>query len=156
VPTQTTPTRMKAIISVSAMAEAVGMSRAAFYSHVQRGVFVSPLYSITNRRPFYTLEMQREILAVRETGIGSNGEYVLFYERRKEGPLAARGRHCSRPQATTHDALLDGVKALGIQSATAAQIEEAIAAAFPQGTAGVDESTVLRAVFRHLRRTGVG
>lgn len=140
--------RVKAAISVTAMAKAVGLSRSRFYDYVKRGVFPWPVYSLTTRRPFYTADMQEDIIEARQTGIGCNGEFVLFYERRPHSavPQQATGR-------IAHAGLLEQLKSLGLTAVTQTQVDEAIASAFPNGTASADEPTVLRTVYRHLRRS---
>ena len=51
-------------------------------------------------------------------------------------------------QPSPHDALSKGV--------TSEQVEAALAAAYPNGTSGQDEDTVLRAVLKYLKRLGLG
>jgi len=144
-------THLKAAVSVSTMAKLVDLSRASFYAYVKRGVFLQPIYSLATRRPFYTSEMQQENMAVRTTGIGANGEYVLFYEKREQAPATRTPLRKDR-----HAGLLDSLRALGLDKLTHAQVEEAVATSFPKGIEGVDESVVLRVINRHLRRTGHG
>jgi hypothetical protein len=143
--------RLKAAVSVSEMAKLLSLSRASLYAYIKRNVFLAPVYSVVNRRPLYTAEMQAENLAVRQTGVGVNGEYVLFYEKRN-APAAAK----ALPRKGQHDGLIASLKALGLDKITPAQIEEAIAANFPNGIADVDEAVVLRVLNRHLRRLGHG
>jgi predicted DNA-binding transcriptional regulator AlpA len=144
------PHRLKAAVSVTAMAKLIGMSKSSFYDYVRRGVFPYPLYTLANRRPFYTVDVQQEILAVRQTGIGCNGEYVLFYERREKPPVTAT-TSVRRPD---HSVLIEGLKSLGLNGVTAAQIDQALTTNFPNGTANIDEAVVLRLVYRHLRGSG--
>jgi hypothetical protein len=92
--------------------------------------------------------MVEDIVKARETGVGCNGEYVLFYERVPVGE-----RQQTKPR-TDHSSLIEGLKSLGIANVTADQIEAALAVCFPKGTSGQDESSVLRAVFRYLKRSG--
>ena len=145
------PFRSRAAVSVTAMAKAVGLSRSRFYDYVKRGVFPWPLYSLATRRPFFTAEVQQEIVEVRQTGIGCNGEYVLFYEKR---PAGAGIQPPSRRAPAA--GLVDGLKSLGLPNVTQAQVAAAIAAMYPNGTDGMDEAVVLRAVYRHLRRLNLG
>jgi hypothetical protein len=35
----------------------------------------------SNQRPYYTASMVEDIIKARETGVGVNGEFVIFYER---------------------------------------------------------------------------
>ena len=140
------PKRLKCVVSVSEMARMVGLSRARFYDLVRRGVFHHPVYSLANRRPLYLADQQEANLTARETGIGVNGEYVLFYERRPQQSDAG-------PHQAEHPRLAESLKSLGVQP-SAAQLQAALKACFPQGTGEVGESEVLRAVFRHLKRKG--
>lgn len=150
VPNQSTM-RLRAAVSVTSMARAIGLSRSRFYDYIKRGVFPQPLYSTATRRPFYNVEQQQEVIAARQTGIGSNGEYVLFYERQAavkppEGRAAARGPHAD---------LVEGLKALGL-TVTPQKVAEAVATSFPGGIENVDEAVVLRTVYRLLRRSSGG
>lgn len=143
---------MKAAVSVSEMAKLVGMSRARFYDLVQQGVFLYPVYSLANRRPFYTAEMQQENLTARRTGIGCDGRFVVFYERTPAGrPSSPAPRRTPRQD---RGGLVEALKGLGLSNVTASQVEEAVATTFPSGTGGVEEAVVLRTVYRHLRQRG--
>ena len=136
-------------VSVTAMAKAVGLSRSQFYTYINRGVFPWPLYSLATKRPFYTTEMQDDIIESRQTGVGCNGQFVLFYERRSTGTAAPP----PSPRRASHTALIDGLKSLGLTNVTHAQVEAALAAAFPEGVGGQDDTVVLRAVYRQIRRS---
>lgn len=137
---------MKAAVSVSSLCRVLLMSRSQFYFHVKRGTFHAPLRLTSNNRPFYTAAMVEDIIKARETGIGVNGEFVLFYERQPKAEV--------KDAKPDHTALLEGLAALGLTSTTAQQVEAALAVCFPKGTAGQDEANVLRVVFRHLKRAG--
>jgi hypothetical protein len=146
--------RLKAAVSVSEMAKMVKLSRARFYDLVERGVFLYPVYSLANKRPFYTAEMQQENLDARQTCIGCNDEYIIFYDRWPNGPAPKRQPSVSAPVRQDHGQLIAGLKSLGLTSVTNAQVEEAVATNYPNGTTGVDESMVLRTIYRHFRRLG--
>jgi hypothetical protein len=67
------------------------------------------------------------------------------------GPGSAIKRK-PKPKAThAHTEVLDGVRALGLTMATAAQVDAAIGQLFPNGTAGVDPGEVIRSVFLSLK-----
>lgn len=85
-------------------------------------------------------------------GMGQNGEYVLFYERTDDPPKPRE----PQPPKADHTELLDGLHALGLTSVTAKQVAEAVAVCYPKGTCNVDENDILRTVFRHLKRAGIG
>lgn len=137
---------MKAAVSVSSICRLLKMSRSQFYFHIRRGTFHAPLRLPSNNRPYYTASLVEDIIKARETGIGVNGEFVLFYERQPKAEVEA-----AKPD---HTGLLEGLAALGLNSVTAAQLEAALAICFPKGTTGQDEANVLRVVFRHLKRAG--
>lgn len=139
-------TPLKAVVSVSAVCRRLSMSRSQFYFHVKRGTFPAPLRLPSNQRPYYTASMVEDIVRARETGVGVNGEYVLFYERLTTTPRSTA--------KADHSSLLEGLRTLGLTSVTAEQIDAAVMACFPKGAADQDESNLLRAVFRHLKRSG--
>lgn len=143
-----TGVRWKAAVSVSEMATMCSLSRARFYDLIERGVFLQPVYSLATRRPFYTSEMQEQNLTARQAGIGCNGEFVLFYERRQGDaakPASRTAAAAGRPAG-----LMEALRSLGL-SVTTAQVEEAVRSCFPNGTGDVPEADVLRAVNRRLR-----
>lgn len=141
---------LKAAVSVAQMCRLLNMSRSQFYVHVKKGTFHAPLRLASNDRPYFTASMVEDNLRVRETGVGVNGEYVIFYERQ------ATSTKPSTTKKADHSSLLDGLRSLGLSTVTTDQVEAALAACFPKGTSGQDESNVLRTVFRHLKRSGVG
>ena len=140
---------LKAAVSVAVMCRLLKMSRSQFYWHVKKGTFHAPLYLTSNKRPYFTASMVEDNLRARESGIGTNGEYVIFYERQPSTKIPAKPK-------VDHSSLLEGLRSLGIASVTNDQIEAALAVCYPTGTSGQDEANVLRAVFRHLKRSGVG
>jgi predicted DNA-binding transcriptional regulator AlpA len=140
---------MKAAVSVSSLCRLLKMSRSQFYFHVKRGTFHAPLRLPSNSRPYYTASMVEDILKARETGVGVNGEFVIWYERQHPGTRSEP----KKPKAD-HSSLLEGLERLGLGNVTEEQVERALAACYPKGTTGQDEAIVLRAVFRHLKRSG--
>jgi predicted DNA-binding transcriptional regulator AlpA len=141
----------KAAISVAQMCRLLKMSRSQFYWHIKRGTFHAPLYLASNNRPYFTASMVEDILRARESGVAVNGEYVIFYERQ-----TTDRKPTEKKDKANHSSLIDGLKALGLTPVTSDQLEAALATCFPNGTSGQDEASVLRVVFRHLRRTGNG
>lgn len=141
---------LKAAVSVSAQCRLLKMSRSQFYWHVKRGTFHEPL-KLLNGRPYFSASMVEDNLRARETGVGVNGEYVIFYERQSSGTKSVEKK--GKPD---HSPLIDGLKALGLSAVSIEQVEAAVTACFPNGTSGQDEASVLRAVFRHLKRSGIG
>lgn len=149
----------KAAVTVSEMARMVGLSRARFYELVEAGVFPTPVYCVSTRRPMYVEELQETCLTVRRRNCGVNGKPVLFYARghRSTTPAAKPSKPpLAKPKTTAaHADLIDGLSALGLV-ATPAQVGEAVAALYPAGVNGTDWGHVLRAVFLRLKASGHG
>jgi hypothetical protein len=147
---------LRAVVTVSEMARMCYLSRARFYQLMKAGIFPAPTYQAG--RPVYTAEMQEVCLEVRRKNRGINGEPVLFYARRRRVEPARRNKRADEPPAKNKDiaALLDGLNALGLTTATAAQVLKITEELFPQGTTGLDQAEVLRAVFLHLKRQNAG
>ena len=113
---------MKAAVSVSSLCRLLKMSRSQFYFHTKRGTFHSPLYLASNNRPYFTASMVEDNVRARETGVGVNGEYVIFYERHE-----ASSRTEAKKTKADLSSLVDGLRTLGITSVANEQIEAAIA-----------------------------
>lgn len=140
----------KAIVTVSEMAKMVGLSRARFYQLVRAGIFPPPVYRLG--RPVYTEQMQEVCLGVRKSHRGVNGEPILFYTKRRPSKPA-------RPPAPKNKnvaALVEGLNALGLATATAAEVERVTKELFPKGTNGMDQGEILKRVFLHLMKTNRG
>jgi hypothetical protein len=141
----------RAAVSVSDMARMVGLSRQRFHQLVQAGVFPRPKRDRASGRPFYDEAGQRRCLDVRRRNCGVNGRVVLFYARRQRQPTPTPAPAKARPPATgRHADILDGVRALGLGTATAAQVAAAVKELFPSGPSGADPGEVVRAVFLRL------
>lgn len=141
----------KTVVSVSDMAKMVGLSRARFYQLVG-SAFPHPLYDVVTRRPFYSEELQQVCMDVRRRNLGIDGRPLLFYARRRR--TVSRPRPVGVPTPKAEDKLgpvIAGINALGL-SATAMQVELAIAAIFPSGINGTATGEIVRAVFLHLRK----
>jgi hypothetical protein len=77
-----------------------------------------------------------------------NGQVVLFYTRRQSTTIKPKK---VSPVPAPHADLLDGLKALGLVSVTAADVRAVVKTLFPQGTAAIEEGEVIKAVFLHLQ-----
>jgi hypothetical protein len=147
----------KAAVTISEMARMVGLSRARFYQLIGTA-FPHPVYSLVTKRPFFTQELQELCLAVRKRNCGVDGRPVLFYSRGlslKPRPTTRR-KLVTKPKAPPPDDglldILEGVRALGLNMTTYAQVGSAVATAFPEGTRDVPPGEAIRAVFLALQR----
>src|SRR5262245_30797035 len=143
----------KAVVTVAEMARMCGLSRSRFYQLIGTA-FPQPERQPATGRPVYTEELQRVCLEVRRRNCGVDGKPVLFYARRLvSAPSRPRPpKPKLEPKGKDVAALVDGLNALGLPTATAAHVQRATEELFPQGTEGMDQSQVLRAVFLHLKR----
>lgn len=149
------PTDTKSGVSISEMARMVSLSRQRFHQLMKAGVFPPPLRDEATDRPYYDGPGQQACLEVRRRNCGVNGKVVLFYARRQP-PTTTPAPRPSKPRPSQTEQfppdILDGVRALGLVQATAAQVATALKESFPGGTAGVDVGEVIRAVFLRLRQ----
>jgi len=147
------PNEMKAVVTVAEMARMCCLSRSRFYQLIG-SAFPQPERQPGTGRPIYTEDLQRVCLEVRRRNCGIDGKPILFYARR---PTSAPTRPKTpkpklAPKGKDVSALVDGLNALGLTTATAAQIQRVTEELFPGGTEGMDQGEVLRAVFLHLKR----
>jgi len=149
------PEPKRAAISIKEMAAQCALSRQRFMQLVKAEVFPVPLYDVASRRPFYSEEMQVQCLEVRKRNLGINGKVVMFYARRP-GVTPATPKTKKAEAKAAYPDILDGLKALGLTTATSAQVAEAVGQLFPEGTAATDPAEVIRAVFVHLHRKDSG
>ncbi len=144
----------KTVVSVAEMARLVGLSRARFYQLVAEGIFVSPIYCVHTRRPFYSEEMQALCMEVRKRNCGVNGKPILFYAARH--PLGQQSRPVKKSKAEPKQKnqyvdLIDGLRSLGLE-VTAAVVEPIVKELFPAGIQSLDCGEVIRRVFLRMKR----
>jgi len=140
----------KAAVSVSEMARMLGMSRARFYQLLNDGVFPSPRYEVSTKRPFFDEVAQNCCLEVRRRNYGVNGKPVLFYPPRSVAPKS-QPRTVKPKAAAELVELIDSLSGLGLV-ATSEQVEAAIRECYPKGVADTDKGEVIRNLFLSLKR----
>jgi hypothetical protein len=93
------------------------------------------------------LELQQECLDIRKTGIGHNGQPVLFYATRKSEP-----RKLQSGQVHKHEELAGVLKNMGL-IVTPTKVKNALEALYPDKLAQPPvESNVIRDLFRYFGR----
>ncbi len=145
----------KSAVSVSEMAKMLGFSRSRLYQLIEEGIFPPPIYDVSTRRPLFDEGMQILCLEARRRNCGINGKPVLFYSARHA--LGAQTKPVKKSTAkkveqNRHSDLVESLKALGLESVTAAQVDSAIKELFPRGTQDRDLGEVIRSVFLFLKR----
>ena len=142
-------------LSCAAVARRLGLSRQRFWQLRKDGVFPEPQIDEESGRPYYTEEQLELCLDLRKRNVGLNGKIVLFYSPRATTslpkPKASRSKNNSKA-ASRHADIIDALRGLGLPAVTDAQVDDAIAAVFPNGTEGVDQSEKIRAIFLHIQR----
>jgi hypothetical protein len=141
----------KAAVTVSEMAQMVGLGRARFYQLVG-SAFPFPVYDVRTHRPIYVEELQKMCLEVRRLGLGFDGQPVVFNTKRKERSRPPRRAVEQVPTGGRHDHLLSSLRALGLTSVREEQVEAALKTLLPDGVDGKDQGAVIRALFLHLRQ----
>src|ERR1700722_6365442 len=118
---------MTDIVSVSEMARRCGLSRARFYQLQKAGIFPSPVYMVSTRRPIYDQLLQDVCLEVRRTNCGVNGKPILFYARRQHSaPVRTKPTKAiaKRLKSNQRKELIGALHALGLVNVTVAQIDD--------------------------------
>ena len=92
----------------------------------------------------------RECLEIRQTGIGANGLPVLFNRKPKRGGQPKPLKKPAEEPKSDHADLLDALKGLGLTT-TPQAVNEAVAALYPTGLAGIDQGDLVRKVFLRLQ-----
>jgi predicted DNA-binding transcriptional regulator AlpA len=140
----------KSFVTVSEMAEMCLLSRSRFYALIESGVFPRPVQLPSSKRPMYDRGLQEKCLEIRQTGIGVNGQPVLFNRKpTKVGPHQAKRK--TEGKASDYEGLVEPLKQLGL-STSAQAIAEALMVLFPTGYADLDQGDVIRKVFLYLQR----
>ena len=138
----------KAAVSVSEMARVIGLSYNHFRALCKRGVFPMPAYGLGNHRPFFDLESQQACLQIRQTNIGFNGQFVLFYGPRKQVDSSHNGK---KPEVSERAVeLAKALKHLGME-VNGQQVEAAIPVVFSKGLPP-DDGQAIRSLFLHLKK----
>ncbi len=137
----------KPIVSMTEIAQMVQLSRARFYQLLQSGFFPKPLHDERSKRPYYDLELQQKILECRQSGIGVDGSFMLFYSPRKNG-TASNVRKKIDPQVKE---LADTLTTMGLDI-TVKQVQQGLIEIYPDGTNGEEQGVVIRELFRYLKQ----
>jgi hypothetical protein len=143
---------VKAVVSVSEMADLCQISRSRWYEMVASGIFPKPIQLPSVKRPVYDRSLQERCLEIRATGIGLNGP-VLFNRKPKKAqqskPKTQRPAIGERLDPVV-EPILEALKDLGL-STTPKAVGDAVSVLFPSGIAGQEQGDVVRRVFLHLQ-----
>ena len=145
-------TSLKAVCSVIEMIRTLELSPARFYQLLERGIFPPPIYDLRTKRPFYNFELQQACLEVRESNLGFNGQYCLFYSKRHTKQEANSEKSCrkSKGQNSLLDEFAQTLCRMGL-TVDAAKVGTAIERLYPEGIEGKDHGIIVRDLFRHFK-----
>jgi hypothetical protein len=133
------------ICSVTAMAAQVRLSRARFYELVAEGAFPRPLYSPRTNRPFYPPDLQSKCLEIRRTGIGLDGQPVIFSTPRQRAESQG-------PSGIDYDELTRMLRGMELR-VTNRHVRKAVAELYPKGSVkGVSEESMIHDLYLHFLR----
>jgi hypothetical protein len=146
----------KAFVSVIEMAEMIGLSKSRFHALIRGGVFPKAILHECCKRPVFDLESQQKCLEIRETGIGNNGQPVIFNRMRASRKPRIRRQPQPQPPTTEnrpaddHAELVGAMKSLGL-IVTDEAVAKAVTEIYPNGVEGIEPGEVIRKVFLNLR-----
>ncbi len=138
----------KPIVSISEICKMIQLSRARYYQLVNSGFFPKPLTDERSKRPYYDAKLQKAILEARQTGVGVDGSYMLFYSpRRKESVSHLKKKKTVDPQVKEIAEILES---MGLET-TVKQVKQGISEIYPDGINDIDQGMVIRELFRYLK-----
>ena len=138
----------KQIVSVTEMAQMLQLSRARFYQLLQSGFFPKPKIDERSKRPYFDLDLQQKCLESRQSGIGVDGSFMLFYSPRKsENVSHLRKKKTVDPVVKE---LTETLVSMGLET-TVELVQQALSEIYPDGTDTVEQGLVVRELFRYLK-----
>ena len=138
----------KQIVSMTEIARMLQMSRARFYQLLEQGFFPKPLYDDRSKRPYYDLVLQQKCIEARQSGIGSDGSFMLFYSPRKKENVSEMKRKRIDPVVKE---LVDTLESMGL-SVSVEQVQQGLSDIYPNGIGEQEQGLVVRELFRYLKK----
>lgn len=134
------------------MAETLGFSRQHFHMLINQGIFPPPVYHVATCRPMYVSELQERCYEVLRSGVGENGQPVVFNNTRRRRGQKGQAQKPSAKTRPTTDAqaqrLAEQLAYLGVR-ATVGQVRSELRGARQKGIGG-EETELLRHLVRRL------
>ena len=138
----------KPIVSITELCQMIQLSRARFYQLLDSGFFPKPLYDERSNRPYYDVVLQQKILEARQTGIGVDGSFMLFYSPRKNGTKkSSRNKSKLSPKIAE---MTETLNSMGL-SCSVAEVQMTVEELYSDGIDNLDHGVVIRDLFRHLK-----
>jgi hypothetical protein len=140
----------KPIVSIREICEMLQMSRSRYYQLVDSGFFPKPLIDERSSRPYFDAALQKKILEARQTGIGVDGSYMLFYSPRQKKESRSFLKKTKRADPVSEE-LTDILNSMGLETAFE-EVQKALDELYPDGTEGIDQGLVTRELYRHFKQ----
>jgi len=137
----------KPIVSITETCQMLQLSRARYYQLVNSGFFPKPLHDERSNRPYYDAAGQKKILECRQSGIGSDGSYLLFYSSRKSENVSHVRKKKIDPVVKE---LTETLESMGLD-VTVGQVQQGLIELYHEGVGEQDHGVVIRELFRHLK-----
>ena len=135
------------VVSITEIVRMCQMSRARFYQLLEQGFFPKPKYDDRSKRPYYDLALQQKCLECRQSGIGSDGSFMLFYSPRKNGTASHVRKKKDDPVVKEFAEILSS---MGMETAFN-EVQKALSLLYPDGTGELEQGVVIRELFRYLK-----
>ena len=136
----------KQIVSMTEMAQMLQLSRARFYQLLDAGSFPKPLKDERSNRPYYDLKLQEQCLECKQSGIGVDGSFMLFYSPRKK---------TTKPRTKKVDPqikeLSETLQSMGLDC-TDNNVVWALKQVYPLGYEDEEQGVIIRELFRYLKQ----
>ena len=140
---------LKPIISISEMCQILTLSRGRFYQLLKSGFFPKTLTDDRSKRPYYNQELQGKCIECRQSGIGVDGSYMLFYSPRKTETVSDLRRKKKIDPALKE--LTDTLQTMGLET-TVEHVQKSLSELYPDGvTDRIEQGVVIRELFRFLK-----
>ena len=139
----------KPIVSVNEVCQTIGLSRSRFYQLLDSGFFPKPKYDERSKRPYFDAALQKQILEARNSGIGVDGSYMLFYSPRKKEGHSKKSIKCNKTNSI-HQEFADTLESMGLDC-NEKDVSSAISELYPDGVENIDQGLVIRELYRFLK-----
>jgi len=140
----------KSVCSVTDLAKQLSLSRSRFYQLQKQGIFPASLRDQRTGRPFFDDQLQKTCIEVRKTGVGVNGQCILFYNPRTR-PNNKYTRKIAQ-ENNRHSDITSALNQMGLSVSTT-DVSKAIISLYPQGLPKEkDQGTVIRELFRYFKQ----
>ena len=138
----------KQIVSITEIVKMVQLSRARFYQLLDSGFFPKPKYDERSKRPYYDIALQQKCLECRQSGIGVDGSYMLFYSPRKKENVSYSKKKKIDPVVKE---LTETLQEMGLDT-TVGQVQQGLTEIYPDGIDDQEQGVVIRELFRYLKQ----